>query len=66
MGGADPGRPPGGVDPGADAGRAGTGSREVAERLVVSVRTVAGTLYPVCEKVGVGDRAEPAGILRIA
>ncbi|WP_280518800.1 hypothetical protein [Planobispora rosea] len=40
--------------------------RTVAERLVVSVWTVAGTLYPVCEKVGIGDRAEPAGILRIA
>nr|BFE88974.1 hypothetical protein GCM10020093_115750 [Planobispora longispora] len=43
----------------------GMSNREIAERLVVSVRTVANTLYSVYEKVGVGDRAELARILGI-
>ncbi|GII02475.1 helix-turn-helix transcriptional regulator [Planobispora takensis] len=43
----------------------GLSNREIAERLVVSVRTVANTLYSVYEKVGVGDRTQLARILGI-
>ncbi|GIH94964.1 LuxR C-terminal-related transcriptional regulator [Planobispora siamensis] len=43
----------------------GLSNREIAERLVVSVRTVANTLYSVYEKAGVGDRTQLARILGI-
>jgi DNA-binding NarL/FixJ family response regulator len=42
----------------------GLSNRQIAERLVVSVRTVEGHLYRACAKLGVSDRAELAGLLR--
>ncbi|MET7328914.1 LuxR C-terminal-related transcriptional regulator [Nonomuraea sp. NPDC005650] len=41
----------------------GLTNREIAERLVVSVRTVANTLYAVYDKTGVNDRAALAALL---
>ncbi|MEV0236245.1 LuxR C-terminal-related transcriptional regulator [Nonomuraea sp. NPDC050786] len=41
----------------------GLTNREIAERLVVSIRTVANTLYAVYDKTGVNDRAALAAIL---
>ena len=37
--------------------------RQIAERLVVSVRTVEGHLYRACAKLGASDRAKLAGLL---
>jgi DNA-binding CsgD family transcriptional regulator len=39
-------------------------NRQIAERLVVSVRTVEGHLYRACAKLGASDRAELAALLR--
>ncbi|NUR61493.1 MAG: helix-turn-helix transcriptional regulator [Catenulispora sp.] len=36
---------------------AGLSNRQIAERLVVSVRTVEGHVYRACVKLGVADRA---------
>ncbi|MEV6106117.1 helix-turn-helix transcriptional regulator [Streptomyces sp. NPDC051940] len=44
----------------------GLTNREIAERLVVSVRTVEGHLYRVGAKLGVSDRAAYADLLRLA
>lgn len=41
----------------------GLSNREIAERLVVSIRTVEGHLYRACAKVGVSDRAQLAVLL---
>ncbi|MEW1848017.1 helix-turn-helix transcriptional regulator, partial [Nonomuraea angiospora] len=41
----------------------GLTNREIAARLVVSVRTVANTLYAVYDKTGVNDRAALAALL---
>ncbi|MEO3806219.1 LuxR C-terminal-related transcriptional regulator [Nonomuraea sp. B1E8] len=41
----------------------GMTNREIAERLVVSVRTVANTLYAIYGKTGVNDRAALASLL---
>ncbi|MEV5741055.1 LuxR C-terminal-related transcriptional regulator [Microbispora rosea] len=41
----------------------GLTNREIAERLVVSVRTVANTLYAVYDKTGVNDRTALAALL---
>ncbi len=41
----------------------GLTNREIAERLVLSIRTVANTLYAVYEKTGVNDRAALAELL---
>ncbi|MGW5688039.1 LuxR C-terminal-related transcriptional regulator [Nonomuraea sp. NPDC003754] len=41
----------------------GLTNREIATRLVVSIRTVANTLYAVYEKTGVSDRADLADLL---
>ncbi|MEU4702274.1 LuxR C-terminal-related transcriptional regulator [Nonomuraea dietziae] len=41
----------------------GLTNREIAERLVVSIRTVANTLYAVYEKTGVSDRTALADLL---
>ncbi|WP_431899747.1 LuxR C-terminal-related transcriptional regulator [Nonomuraea sp. bgisy101] len=41
----------------------GLTNREIAARLVVSIRTVANTLYAVYEKTGVSDRAALADLL---
>ncbi|MFC5380474.1 helix-turn-helix transcriptional regulator [Aquipuribacter nitratireducens] len=41
----------------------GLSNREIAERLVVSVRTVEGHLYRIGHKLGVADRTELAAIL---
>ncbi|GAA5061049.1 DNA-binding CsgD family transcriptional regulator [Thermocatellispora tengchongensis] len=41
----------------------GLTNREIAARLVVSIRTVANTLYAVYEKTGVNDRAALAALL---
>ncbi|MEU7001255.1 LuxR C-terminal-related transcriptional regulator [Nonomuraea sp. NPDC046570] len=43
----------------------GLTNREIAERLVVSIRTVANTLYAVYDKTGVSDRAALAELLEI-
>jgi DNA-binding NarL/FixJ family response regulator len=42
----------------------GLSNRQIADRLVVSVRTVEGHLYRACAKLGVSDRAELAARLR--
>ncbi|MGH3887001.1 MAG: LuxR C-terminal-related transcriptional regulator [Pseudonocardiaceae bacterium] len=41
----------------------GLSNRQIAERLVVSVRTVEGHLYRACAKLGASDRAELAALL---
>lgn len=41
----------------------GLSNRQIAERLVVSVRTVEGHLYRACGKLGAGDRTELAALL---
>ncbi|MBD0322246.1 MAG: helix-turn-helix transcriptional regulator, partial [Aldersonia sp.] len=43
---------------------AGLTNREVAERLVVSVRTVEGHVYRMCTKLGVADRGQLADLVR--
>ncbi|HVE96636.1 MAG TPA: helix-turn-helix transcriptional regulator [Pseudonocardiaceae bacterium] len=42
----------------------GLSNRQIAERLVVSVRTVEGHLYRACAKLGASDRTELAALLR--
>ncbi|MEV6110907.1 helix-turn-helix transcriptional regulator, partial [Streptomyces sp. NPDC051940] len=42
----------------------GLSNREIAERLVVSVRTVEGHLYRAGAKLGAGNRSELAALLR--
>jgi DNA-binding NarL/FixJ family response regulator len=42
----------------------GLSNRQIADRLVVSVRTVEGHLYRACAKLGASDRAELATLLR--
>ncbi|MGH3721685.1 MAG: LuxR C-terminal-related transcriptional regulator [Pseudonocardiaceae bacterium] len=42
----------------------GLSNRQIAERLVVSVRTVEGHLYRACAKLGAADRTELAALLR--
>ncbi|MGQ0719768.1 MAG: LuxR C-terminal-related transcriptional regulator [Pseudonocardiales bacterium] len=41
----------------------GLSNRQIADRLVVSVRTVEGHLYRACAKLGISDRAELAALL---
>ena len=41
----------------------GLSNRQIADRLVVSVRTVEGRLYRACAKLGASDRAELAALL---
>jgi DNA-binding CsgD family transcriptional regulator len=41
----------------------GLSNRQIAQRLVVSVRTVEGHLYRACAKLGASDRAELAALL---
>ncbi|MCW2687895.1 MAG: response regulator containing a CheY-like receiver domain and an DNA-binding domain [Mycobacterium sp.] len=43
---------------------AGLSNREIADRLVTSVRTVEGHLYRACQRVGASSRAELAAIMR--
>ncbi len=42
----------------------GLSNRQIAERLVVSVRTVEGHLYRACAKLGASDRSELAALVR--
>ncbi|MBL1074369.1 helix-turn-helix transcriptional regulator [Nocardia sp. 2] len=42
----------------------GLANREIAERLVLSVRTVENTLHTVYQKLGVSNRAELGTLLR--
>jgi DNA-binding NarL/FixJ family response regulator len=42
----------------------GLSNRQIAERLVVSVRTVEGHLYRACAKLGVSDRSELASVVQ--
>jgi DNA-binding NarL/FixJ family response regulator len=42
----------------------GLSNREIAEQLVVSVRTVEGHIFHACRKVGIGTREELVGLLR--
>src|SRR5207245_9528645 len=42
----------------------GLSNRQIADRLVISVRTVEGHLYRACAKLGASDRAELATLLR--
>ena len=42
---------------------AGLSNREIAERLVMSVRTVEGHVYRACQRVGAKSREELASIL---
>jgi DNA-binding NarL/FixJ family response regulator len=42
---------------------AGLSNREIAERLVMSVRTVEGHVYRACQRVGAQSREELASIL---
>ena len=42
----------------------GASNREIAERLVVSVRTVENTLQRIYGKLGIRNRAELAGVLQ--
>lgn len=42
----------------------GLSNRQIAERLVVSVRTVEGHLYRACAKLGVSDRRELASVVQ--
>lgn len=48
----------------ADLAAAGLSNRDIAERLVVSVRTVEGHVYRACTKLGVTDRAALAAFVR--
>jgi DNA-binding NarL/FixJ family response regulator len=41
----------------------GLSNRQIAERLVLSVRTVEGHLYRACAKIGASDRAELAALI---
>jgi DNA-binding NarL/FixJ family response regulator len=41
----------------------GLSNRQIAQQLVVSVRTVENHLYRACTKLGAFDRAEPAALL---
>jgi DNA-binding CsgD family transcriptional regulator len=43
---------------------AGLSNREIAERLVMSVRTVEGHLYRACQRVGVNTRDELSSVIR--
>ncbi|HZU48512.1 MAG TPA: AAA family ATPase [Mycobacterium sp.] len=43
---------------------AGLSNREIAERLVMSVRTVEGHLYRACQRVGVNTRDELSTVIR--
>ena len=43
---------------------AGLSNKEIAERLVVSVRTVEGHLYRACTKLDISDREQLAAIIR--
>lgn len=43
---------------------AGLSNREIAERLVMSVRTVEGHVYRACQRVGVNTRDELAAVVR--
>src|SRR6185437_2685093 len=43
---------------------AGLSNRQIADRLVVSVRTVEGHLYRACTKLGAGDRTGLAALIR--
>ena len=42
----------------------GLSSRQIADRLVMSVRTVEGHVYRACQRVGATSRADLAAILR--
>lgn len=48
----------------ADMIAAGLSNRDIARRLVVSVRTVEGHVYRACAKFGFGDRADLAALMR--
>ncbi|MDQ4032101.1 MAG: helix-turn-helix transcriptional regulator [Actinomycetota bacterium] len=41
----------------------GLSNRQIADRLVVSVRAIEGHLYRACAKLGVSDRSELAPLL---
>ncbi|MFZ0873926.1 MAG: helix-turn-helix transcriptional regulator [Pseudonocardiaceae bacterium] len=41
----------------------GLSNRQIADRLIVSVRTVEGHLYRACGKLGATDRTELAALL---
>jgi DNA-binding CsgD family transcriptional regulator len=43
---------------------AGLSNKQIADRLVVSVRSVEGHLYRACQRVGAGSREELAAIIR--
>jgi DNA-binding NarL/FixJ family response regulator len=43
---------------------AGLTNKEIADRLVTSVRTVEGHLYRACQRVGATSRADLAAIMR--
>jgi DNA-binding CsgD family transcriptional regulator len=43
---------------------AGLSNKEIAERLVTSVRTVEGHLYRACQRVGATSRSHLAAIMR--
>jgi DNA-binding NarL/FixJ family response regulator len=38
-------------------------NRQIAERLVVSVRTIEGHLYRACAKLGASDRTQLAALI---
>jgi DNA-binding NarL/FixJ family response regulator len=43
---------------------AGLSNRQIAEKLVMSVRTVEGHVYRACQRVGAQSREELASIMR--
>jgi DNA-binding NarL/FixJ family response regulator len=43
---------------------AGLSNREIADRLVMSVRTVEGHIYRACQRLGVNTRDELATVIR--
>jgi DNA-binding NarL/FixJ family response regulator len=43
---------------------AGLSNKEIADRLVVSVRTVEGHLYRACTKLDISDREQLAATIR--